>query len=149
MPLHYTTFTEFEQEVPLMVQGMASSDLPINGAPPVETVVIQKLTAAESVVDGYLQVRYPIPLRAPDGTVPEIIKQAVHTIAKYYLYSRRNAVTPDILEQYNATMTFLKDVTRGLANIAVMNAQGQTDTSFDIEIITGEEDPQIFKRGWS
>ena len=144
--LRYTTYKKFESEVPTLIQAMATNDTQdfnVNG-----NFVIDKLSSAESMVDGYLQTRYSVPVKSEDGTVPVIIVQAVHTIAKYYLYQRRNNVTADIQAQYENIIQWLKDVSTGKSNIAVANEEGETDESFEIDIVTGEEDPQMFGRGW-
>jgi phage gp36-like protein len=142
--LHYVTLAEFESEVPMLVQALTTNDAQMSGGIREETYVENKLKASESMVDGYLGTRYTIPVKAEDGTVPEIVKQAVFTIAKYLLFARRNNLTPDIADQYTNTLTWLKDVSAGRADIAVFDADAVLDPVYEFTIITGEENPQIF-----
>jgi phage gp36-like protein len=145
MTLNYTDITGFESRIPKRIMAMSTDDMPVNGGMPNTDYIIEFLASAESTVDSYLSSRYLIPIRANDGTVPSVIINACYIIAKYWLYARRNALSPEVSDQYNNIMSWLKDIQKGNADLPVLDANGNQDTNYITDIITGEEDPQIFR----
>lgn len=141
MQLYYVTFEDFYSEVPALVQEDTTNDGTLYGGQ-IRKTVETKLKESENIVDSYLNRRYSIPVKAKDGTVPEEIKGAVYVIAKYKLYARRNALSPEIQAQYDSTMRFLRDVGSGKAEIAVYEEDGTRDNNQDITLESGSQNQE-------
>ena len=136
MTLQYTSVSELSEVIPEAILGKITRDTAGTG-PAVELILRERLKAAENTVDGYLGTRYRLPLIAADGTVPPEIKDACLIIAKYKLYARRNALTPGIENEYQNIMGWLKDVSTGKANIALIQADKSYDLSQDTVFAQG------------
>lgn len=123
--LRYTSNADLINEIPENIQALLTDDgttLTIYS-----DIVTSKLLAAESQFESMVANVYNIPVQAEDGTVPEIVKESIYVIAKYKLYGRRDAISREIQEQYNAVMSWLKSVARGEATIPIL------DSSDDVE----------------
>lgn len=122
--LRYITFAELENQIPSKLQGMLANDAVgdnDNSAAAVKAIITQNALAAEATFESYVGQRYSLPIKAADDTVSELIKSHIFTIAKYKLYSRRDALTPAVQEQYADTISWLRDVANGKANIITLN----------------------------
>jgi len=141
LPLYYTTVTEFKAKVPAILQSKGTNDA--NGTTINDEYIEEFLREAESIIDSYLGVRYYTPVKAPDGTVPPVIKNHVLTLGKYELFKRRNLITPAIQEQFNFTMSWLRDVSTGRASLAVYEQTGVRDDSRDTIFAQGSQADQV------
>lgn len=89
------------------------------------------IQAADSLIDSYLtNVATTVPLASP----PDIVKQLSYDIAVFYLHDRIQFV--DIPERvktkYDAAISFLKDVARGMANIpGLETTDSETGIKYD------------------
>ncbi|MCA1800649.1 MAG: DUF1320 domain-containing protein [Actinobacteria bacterium] len=121
----YITVAELVNEIPESMQGLLSSDgtnLDKN-----EPILKEKIKDAEGVLESYLSARYTIPVMASDGRVPPSVKGAIIILTKYFLYGRRDAISQEINEQYNSTMRWLRDVSKGVANIALIKDDNEVE----------------------
>lgn len=126
--LRYITITQLKNEIPEAIQGLATSDDP-NSTTIVESILLQKALDAEQVFESYVSRRYAIPVKSSDGTIPESVKQFIYTVTKYNLYARRNQITVEVKEQYDAKMRWIRDVATSKADIPLLESDG--DVEFD------------------
>lgn len=140
----YITITDLKNEMPDVVQGLLTNDV-ANTTTKVDEIVEQKISAAEQEVESYLAGRYALPVTAPDGTIPEIVKQAIYTITKYYLYGRRNQIDAGISDQYAQIVKWLNRVKNGEIDVPLILADGASATSF-VTVDTGGSSAHQFER---
>lgn len=93
-----------------------------------EERIIEALKDAESEINGYLQKRYPLPLR----TVPAVIKKLCKDIALYNLFSRRginedNSVEKTIVDRYKNSTRYLENISKGIVEIGVSAPKPKTE----------------------
>lgn len=125
--LRYIDLSDFIDEIPTEIQGLITDDS-ANGSTGESTILKQKGVAAEATFESYVSSRYSLPVLTSDGKTPAEVRQCIYTILKYMLYSRRNAVTPEIENQYKMQMGWLKDVAKGNANIAKIKADDTVES---------------------
>lgn len=76
--------------------------------------VAEAIEDADGLIDSYCSARYKVPFSA----VPKVIRRASIAIAVKYLASRRSfTLGEDQQKAYDETIAWLRDVSRGLANI--------------------------------
>jgi len=121
--LRYISLTDFIDEIPDQIQGLITDDV-ANSSTKDSSILEQKGVAAESIFESYVGTRYDLPVQASDGTTPPEVRQCIYVILKYLLYSRRNAVTPEIQAQYNDQINWLRAVSKGQATIAKIDTSG-------------------------
>lgn len=131
----YITISDLRDEMPDVVQGLLTNDT-ANTVTKVDEIIEQKIEAAEQEVESYLAARYALPVSAPDGTVPVIIKQAIYTITKYYLYGRRNQIDAGIADQYAQIVKWLNRVKSAELDVPLILADGASATTF-VTVQTG------------
>lgn len=140
----YITISDLTNEMPAVVQGLLTDDT-ANSTTPVNVILEQKIVAAEQEVESYLAARYTLPIQASDGTIPDIVKQIIYTLTKYYLYARRNQIDAGIADQYANAIRWLNRVKSGELNVPLITADGADVTSF-ITVDTGGCAPAQFER---
>lgn len=83
------------------------------------TKVDASIASSSSEIDGYVQMRYPLPL----STVPPILKKLSADIAIYNLFSRRgfDESTADkvVVDRYKGAIRFLEKVATGAVTLGV------------------------------
>lgn len=76
--------------------------------------VDRAIADADSIIDSYCSRRYDVPFT----TVPNVVRRASVVVAIKYLASRRGfALTDEQQKAYEEIIAWLRDVSRGLANI--------------------------------
>lgn len=75
-------------------------------------VVNRALGDADAQINGYLAVRYTLPLVAP---LPAVLERLASDIARYALHE--NAVTEIVETRYRDAIALLKDVSKGTAKL--------------------------------
>ena len=107
-------------------------------------VIAAALSDADNTVNGYVGVKYQLPLPA----VPELVVTWSVSIARYVLH--RNGAPEHVAQDYKDAISALKDVSRGL--IALPVAEGEAGPVAQTGIIMAEHPPQVFTRkkmrGW-
>ena len=82
-------------------------------------VVATAIANADSEIDGYVGVRYSLPLTSP----PALIKKLSIKIALYNLFSRRSnrlgGMDETIKENYNNSVAMLKDISKGVLTLGI------------------------------
>lgn len=90
------------------------------------TVVDRALADADAQINGYLSVRYTLPLAAP---LPDELEQIACNIARYALYG--NSMIEIVEKRYEAAISKLRDVAAGRASLG-MNDTSSTQTSSNV-----------------
>lgn len=75
-------------------------------------VVASAITAADALIDSYLQKRHATPLSEP---VPASIVRMSAEIAGYVLKRDRRALTDDDRDDHEVRLAWLRDVSKGIA----------------------------------
>lgn len=78
-----------------------------------DTKVTRAIADADSEIDSYCGVRYPVPF----ATVPGIIRKLSVEFSIYNLYARRKGVSDDRKERYDNGIRFLRDVSKGVVSL--------------------------------
>jgi phage gp36-like protein len=102
-----------------------------------EAVLSTALDTASSMIDGYLAVRYSLPL----SDVPIALTQAACVIARYSLESGR--ATDQATDQYKASIRYLTDISKGNVQLGP-GTDGTTPDNNDGAII--ESAGSVFAR---
>lgn len=76
-------------------------------------VIAKKLADADATINGYLAVKYTLPL----SPVPAMLERLGCDIARYYLYEDR--VTEQVKRRYDDAIAYLKGVANGTVNLGV------------------------------
>ncbi|MBF2715497.1 DUF1320 domain-containing protein [Agrobacterium vitis] len=82
-------------------------------------VIAAAIATAGSEIDGYISVRYRLPLPA----VPNLIKTWAVSIARYHLHI--NGAPDHVVRDWKAAMDGLRDVARSVINLPVDEAGSQ------------------------
>src|SRR5690606_2836594 len=99
-----------------------------SGEPISEDILTEAISTADSIIDGYLKnVVKTLPLAEP----PEVIVDCSATIAIYILHSRiqYHDIPPFWKERYDAAVSYLRDVSKGLANLETTIAEADMQES--------------------
>lgn len=78
-------------------------------------VIDEALDGATAIIDGYLAVRYPVPLANP----PKVVKDLCVDIAWYRLASNSLKRTTEMRQRYEDAIDYLKSVSKGVASIGL------------------------------
>jgi phage gp36-like protein len=81
-------------------------------------VIAAALAHADNMINGYLAVRYAIPLTA----VPDLVRTWAVAIARYRLH--RDGPPDHVVRDYNTAIAALKDVGRGQIDLPIDPADG-------------------------
>jgi phage gp36-like protein len=111
--------------------------------------VARALSGASSVIDGYLSIRYALPLTG----IPDVLRDACVSIAVYRLASEPGSLAEDMRTRYEDAIAYLKDVARGIAGIGAPTiAQQQAAAAAASPALASpqsvliEADPRVFTR---
>lgn len=116
-----------------------------NDGEPDADVIAAALLHADNTINGYLAVRYAIPLTA----VPDLVRTWAVAIARSRLH--RDGPPDHVVRDANAAIAALKDVARGQIDLPIDPADGALSISSSGDIaVTGPE--PVFTRdkleGW-
>jgi phage gp36-like protein len=90
------------------------------------TVIDRALADADAQINGYLSVRYTLPLATP---VPTELERIACDLARYSLYQDR--MTEIVGKRYEAAIALLRDVAAGRAKLGVSDSSN-TQTSSNV-----------------
>lgn len=85
----------------------------LGGSVVVDAVVTRALADAQAEIDGYLSVRYPVPLTP----VPDLIARLACDIARYYLHDQR--APEQVQKRYDAATRLLRALAAGEAGLSL------------------------------
>jgi len=97
------------------------------------TVVAKALADADGEINGYLAIRYTLPL----SPVPTIIERLACDIARYYLFEDR--VTEIVKARYDAAVKFLANVSKGVVTLGVDSASAEPAAADSVQFTTGQK----------
>lgn len=80
------------------------------------TVITTALQSASDKFDSYASTRYACPLT---GTIPGAVVECVVSLAFYDVVSRLGAVDDRIRLEYEDTLTWLRDLAKGLVSLGI------------------------------
>lgn len=80
-----------------------------------ENVVTKACSLAQGIVDGYLGVKYEVPV----DPVPEVVVNHTGAIALYLLSDGADTLTEEKRRRYEDAIAWLKDVAAGKATLGV------------------------------
>ena len=107
-------------------------------------VIAAALIDADNLVNGYVAVKYALPL----PSVPDLVRTWSVSIARYILH--RNGAPDHVQQDYKDALAALKDVARGL--IALPVAEGETAPAVAVGGVMSSHPPEVFTdarlRGW-
>ena len=84
-----------------------------------DEIVADRIRQADSLIDGYLRGRLPVPIADTPDETPELIKSISTDLSIYYLYKRVSGMLlpDDIKELYKEALRLLKDIQKGVLTI--------------------------------
>lgn len=86
-------------------------------------VVAGALADADAAIDGYIAVRYELPLPA----TPALLVRVACDIARKHLY--KDAPLDEVTAAYKTAIALLRDISRGVAELDIAGAEPAADTT--------------------
>lgn len=102
------------------------------------TVIDRALGDADAQINGYLGVRYTLPLTAP---IPTDLERLACDIARYALYDDR--VTEQVAQRYKDAVALLRDVSAGRAQLGIDDTSNKPASNNAAQMTSAES---VFKR---
>ena len=96
-------------------------------------VISAALSYADNTVNGYLAVRYKLPLTE----VPDLVKTWAVSIARYRLH--RDGAPEHVVRDWKSALSDLKDVARGLIDLSIADGSEPTTSSGGTVSVEGNE----------
>ena len=111
--MSYTTLAQLTDRYgSRMLLGLADRAYPATGV--IDAAVVNRALAdADAMIDGYLAVRYVLPV----ASVPALLVDLAERIAIWNLHTA--APDPKIEADYRSAMALLKDLSRGDARLSI------------------------------
>ena len=138
----YATLTDLtERAGETEIRQIADRDR--DGIPDAD-VIEAALADADNVTNGYVGVRYTLPL----PSVPDLVRTWAVSIARYVLH--RNGAPDHVTQDYKDAISALKDVARGTLTLPF--AVGETKPAASGGSVMASHPPKVFTRpklrGW-
>lgn len=96
-------------------------------------IIEAAIADADAEIDGYLAVRYPLPL----NTTPSVVNKFSKDIAVYNLFSRLGIDESDreknYLNRYKAAVRFLEMLSAGKVDVGIVNKTTAANTGFNLK----------------
>lgn len=135
--MSYSTQDDIEKLIPAAdLADLTSEDSSVDAA-----VVADCIAKADAEIDGYLGIKYQVPL----SPVPDLVKAMSVDLAIYNLHKRRPLMPmPDTVKMaYGDRVSFLKQVVAGNATIGISAAEPAAVSQDVVEIGSSE---RVFSR---
>lgn len=133
----YIQASDLIQKIPSKVQGLLTNDGTTLTAD--SSRLKEAILEAEGDFESYVAERYDLPVKAADGTVPPNVESKIITLAKYHLYSRRDAISKEIQVQYDAAVRWLERVQAGKASIPLIDSNNEVEDEGAQQITVNEK----------
>lgn len=104
-----------------------------------QAVIERALTDADAQINGYLSVRYTLPLAAP---LPIELERIACDLARYALYEDR--MIEIVEKRYQAAIALLRDVAAGRAKLGVIDSSSMQSSNNGAQMTSTSP---AFKRG--
>jgi phage gp36-like protein len=116
--MSYITLEEFSKQLQSELINLTSNDNPDTAD---DTVITECINIAESYIDSYLGVSYDVKhireciLEPEYAELKNFLKRFAFVLARYFLYSRKNAVDEDslVFSERNEVVTKLEKIILG------------------------------------
>ena len=105
-----------------------------------EGKVTRAIADADAEIDSYCGTKYDVPF----STVPVMIRKMSVDISIYNLYARRRGAPDDRKKRYDAAISFLKDVSRGIASLGGDGPSADDDSGPEATTVKSD---RVFSRG--
>jgi len=105
-----------------------------------EDKVTRAIVDADAEIDSYCGTKYDVPF----STVPVMIRKMSVDIAIYNLYARRRGAPEDRKERYDDAISFLKDVSKGIASLGGDGPSADDDSGPEATTVKSD---RVFSRG--
>jgi len=105
-----------------------------------EGKITRAIADADAEIDSYCGTKYDVPF----STVPVMIRKMSVDIAIYNLYARRRGAPEDRKERYDDAISFLKDVSRGIASLGGDGPSADDDSGPEATTVKSD---RVFSRG--
>ncbi len=127
--MSYCTQDDIEKLIPTEDLAVLTTE---GGSAPDEAVVADCIAKADAEIDGYLGIRYQVPL----SPVPDLVKAMSVDLAIYNLHKRRPLLPmPETCRQsYVDRISFLKSVVAGNATVGASAAEPPAVSQDVVEI---------------
>ena len=102
--------------------------------------VTRAIADADAEIDSYCGTKYDIPF----STVPVMIRKISVDIAIYNLYARRRGAPDDRKERYDDAISFMKDVSKGIASLGGDGPSADDDSGPEATVVKSD---RVFSRG--
>lgn len=96
--------------------------------------VASVIASASAEIDGYIAVRYSLPL----ASIPALVKGWALAIALYRLYMRRHNVSAAVRQGYEDTIDQLKSVARGTLSLGIDPSPASSDQASHGEVLSND-----------
>lgn len=121
----YCLFTDVEAE---LTEGTVAKLTAATGSVPDDAITSEQIDLAESEVNGYLAVRFSVPI---DVAVAHLdaadqLKRLTLAITVYRLYSRKRVKIPNVVDDRNAAIEELKGIAAGEIELGTASTPAAT-----------------------
>ena len=107
----------------------------------VDTDMLTRAIAdADAEIDSYCGTKYEVPF----SPVPVMVRKYSVDIAIYNLYARRRGAPEDRKERYDDAISFLKDVSKGIATLGGDAPSGDDESGPEATTVKSD---RVFSRG--
>jgi len=105
-----------------------------------EGKVTRAIADADAEIDSYCGTKYDVPF----STVPVMLRKMSVDIAIYNLYARRRGAPEDRKERYDDAISFLKDISKGIASLGGDGPSADDDSGPEATTVKSD---RVFSRG--
>ena len=102
--------------------------------------VTRAIADADAEIDSYCGTKYEVPF----SPVPVMVRKYSVDIAIYNLYARRRGAPEDRKERYDDAISFLKDVSKGIATLGGDAPSGDDESGPEATTVKSD---RVFSRG--
>ena len=103
-------------------------------------MVTRAIADADAEIDSYCGTKYEVPF----SPVPVMVRKYSVDIAIYNLYARRRGAPEDRKERYDDAISFLKDVSKGIATLGGDAPSGDDESGPEATTVKSD---RVFSRG--
>ena len=134
----YCTETDIKRQIDWDTVVQLTDD---NDSGVIDTDILDRAIAdADAEIDSYCGTKYDVPF----STVPVMIRKMSVDIAIYNLYARRRGAPEDRKERYDDAISFLKDISKGIASLGGDGPSADDDSGPEATTVKSD---RVFSRG--
>ena len=134
----YCTETDIKRQIDWDTVVQLTDD---NDSGVIDTDILDRAIAdADAEIDSYCGTKYDVPF----STVPVMIRKMSVDISIYNLYARRRGAPEDRKERYDDAISFLKDISKGIASLGGDGPSADDDSGPEATTVKSDH---VFSRG--